>query len=138
MMRQNGENRTSIATLLSNMKCCVDTYASRLRYVFFLSFFTKIFFIRNFLFRIKTKTKASSKSGGGSSATTINVEDGEDEGLALLIPDIQETFMLVQNATSTDMQMQEEQEQIQSIERPSMQSIEEKYLELMKKLQFGK
>uniref|UniRef100_A0A336MXH4 CSON002646 protein n=1 Tax=Culicoides sonorensis TaxID=179676 RepID=A0A336MXH4_CULSO len=112
MMRQNGENRTSIATLLSNMKCCVDTYASRLR--------------------IKTKAKSVSKSG----VTTINVEDGEDEGLALLIPDIQETFMLVQNATSTDMSMLEEQEQIQSIERPSMQSIEEKYLELMKKLQF--
>lgn len=92
----------------------------------------KLLFVRDF--RIKTKAKASSKSG----VTTINVEDGEDEGLALLIPDIQETFMLVQNATSADMTMQEEQEQIQSIERPSMQSIEEKYLELMKKLQFGK
>lgn len=90
--------------------------------------------LRNGEFRIKTKAKASSKSG----TTTISVEDGEDEGLALLIPDIQETFMLVQNATSADMTMQEEQEQIQSIERPSMQSIEEKYLELMKKLQFGK
>lgn len=67
----------------------------------------------------------------------MNLEDGEDEGLALLIPDIQETFMLVQNAASADMSLQEEQEQILSIERPSMQSIEEKYLELMKKLQFG-
>lgn len=69
----------------------------------------KLLFVRDF--RIKTKAKASSKSG----VTTINVEDGEDEGLALLIPDIQETFMLVQNATSADMTMQEEQEQIHQL-----------------------
>lgn len=45
--------------------------------------------------------------------------------------------MLVQNATRTETVMGEEEEQVQSIERPKIHSIEEKYLELMKKLQFG-
>lgn len=50
MARQNGENRTSIAALLFNMKACVDTYASRLRYTYklllnFLNNFINFFLI---------------------------------------------------------------------------------------------
>lgn len=71
----------------------------------------------------------------------MTLDDGDDEGLALLIPDIQETAVLVQKATRNDektaMDEDEEQRQRMSVERPLSSSIEQRYLEVMKKLQFG-
>lgn len=65
------------------------------------------------------------------------MDESDDEGLALLIPDIQETAVLVQSATYSE--SREEQEQsVSSLEYPLSNSIEQKYLEVMKKLQFGK
>lgn len=75
---------------------------------------------------------------------TVNIDDGDDEGLALLIPDIQETTVLVQKTTKRTDQQQQNQlsltsdgKMISDIERiPQSKSIEERYLEVMKKLQF--
>lgn len=64
--------------------------------------------------------------------------------MALLIPDIQETTVLVQKTTKRTDQQQQNQlsltsdgKMISDIERiPQSKSIEERYLEVMKKLQF--
>lgn len=81
--------------------------------------------------------KASAKNGAAPRVSVPNLEDGDDEGLALLIPDIQETTQLVQNATTGSDAASRDEEDMGPIERPIVYSIEEKYLELMKKLQFG-
>lgn len=78
------------------------------------------------------------KNGATSKNSIQNFEDGDDEGLALLIPDIQETTQLVQYATTGSDHASRDEEDMCLIERPVVYSIEEKYLELMKKLQFGK
>lgn len=67
---------------------------------------------------------------------TVTLDDGDDEGLALLIPDIQETSVLVQRATKIDTQSEEEAN-ASALTRPLSQSMEQRYLEIMKKLQFG-
>jgi hypothetical protein len=58
----------------------------------------------------------------------------------LLIPDIQETAALVQSATFSEINLREEKNQASnsSIELPIAKTIENRYLEIMKKLQFGK
>lgn len=69
---------------------------------------------------------------------SISLDESDDEGLALLIPDIQETAALVQSATYADSNTREEFEQsISNIDSSLGSSIEQKYLEVMKKLQFG-
>ena len=102
----------SIVSLLSSMKVCVDTYVHKIN-------------------RTKnSKCKSSSKYP----------EDNEqDEGLATLIPDIQESAAIVQNATARLVEANEE------IAGPSpsgteipLRTIEQRYLEVMKNLQFGK
>lgn len=102
----------SIVSLLTSMRVCVDTYMSKIN-------------------RTKNigKTKSSSKYP----------EDNEqDEGLATLIPDIQESATIVSNATSKLVEASED------IAGPSpsgpetpLRSIEQRYLEVMKNLQFG-
>lgn len=82
--------------------------------------------------------KAAAKNGATPKNPVANLEDGDDEGLALLIPDIQETTQLVQNAATGSDASSREEEELYPAERPVVYSIEEKYLELMKKLQFGK
>ncbi|XP_058461839.1 baculoviral IAP repeat-containing protein 6 isoform X2 [Malaya genurostris] len=111
LVNKNNEGKISIASLLSNMKACVDTYASRL------------------------KVNKKSNLKGQTQKITVSLDDGDDEGLALLIPDIQETSLLVQNATNIEAAVSEE-EQKEFIQRPIAKSVEEKYLELMKALQF--
>lgn len=86
-------------------------------------------------FRVNKKGNLKSAS---SSKTTVNLDDGDDEGLALLIPDIQETFLLVQSATCSEAHSGRDDEDSVPIDRPIMHSIEEKYKELMTRLQFGK
>lgn len=74
----------------------------------------------------------------------MTLDDGDDEGLALLIPDIQETAVLVKKSTKVDTNVpQQEDDQTTTastagISRPLSKSIEQRYLEIMKKLQFGK
>nr|CAD7197978.1 unnamed protein product [Timema douglasi] len=109
----------SVVCLLTKMKMCVDTYASRL------------------------KTNKS-KGNGKSRPPSKNLEELEsDEGLALLIPDIQETANLVQVATDR-LVLEEEVDTVfgkdgnfsGNLEFPLRQSLEERYLEVMKQLQF--
>ncbi|XP_058811824.1 baculoviral IAP repeat-containing protein 6 isoform X3 [Topomyia yanbarensis] len=111
LVNKNNEGKISIASLLSNMKACVDTYASRL------------------------KVNKKSNLKGQTQKITVSLDDGDDEGLALLIPDIQETSLLVQSATNLEAAVSEE-EQKEYLPRPIAKSVEDKYLELMKALQF--
>ena len=62
------------------------------------------------------------------------MDDSDDEGLALLIPDIRETTLLVQSVTYSE--TKEDQQHSSSLEFPLSLSIEQKYLEVMKRLQF--
>ncbi len=65
------------------------------------------------------------------------MDDSDDEGLALLIPDIQETTSLVQSATySESLTKDENQQGMNNLEYPMGTTIEQKYLEVMKRLQF--
>ncbi|GAB1609836.1 baculoviral IAP repeat-containing protein 6-like isoform X2 [Argonauta hians] len=80
----DGEMTVSVCTLLEKMRGCVDTYANRLK---------------------SNKTKgnsyaAANNAGNGSGPTiTSKEEEEENEGLAKLIPNIQETARIVQMAT---------------------------------------
>jgi len=69
---------------------------------------------------------------------TFNIDDGDDEGLALLIPDIHETSVLVQKTTDADalINMLHTNEDGSAQLEPQSKSIEQRYLELMKKRQF--
>lgn len=127
-----GDSLSAIC-LLTKMKSCVDTYASRLR-----------------LNRTKGSRKSSSAAAGsaGSSSRLPNkfVEDWEqDEGLAQLIADIQHTASMVQIAT--DRLLLDDDAEAASrgplsasgsalIEYPIKRSLEDRYLEVMQKLQF--
>lgn len=82
---------------------------------------------------------------GQTQKVTVSLDDGDDEGLALLIPDIQETTVLVQRCTrieaehTTDDLSSTSLSTLNSIGRPPTLSmtIEQRYLEIMKALQFG-
>uniref|UniRef100_W8AIN7 Dual E2 ubiquitin-conjugating enzyme/E3 ubiquitin-protein ligase BIRC6 n=1 Tax=Ceratitis capitata TaxID=7213 RepID=W8AIN7_CERCA len=115
------ESSPAIVELLLNMKTCVDTYAKRL------------------------KVNKKSNIKGQTQQVTVNIDDGDDEGLALLIPDIQETTVLVQKTTNADALANQQRIDRETggcssganIERkPQSKSIEQRYLEVMKKLQF--
>lgn len=70
---------------------------------------------------------------------TFNIDDGDDEGLALLIPDIHETTVLVQRTTDADAlvnKLHSNEDGNGQVDRPLSKSIEQRYLELMKKRQF--
>ncbi|TDG43863.1 hypothetical protein AWZ03_009727 [Drosophila navojoa] len=111
----NGDCTPPISELLKNMKTCVDTYAKRL------------------------KVNKKSNIKGQTHQLTFNIDDGDDEGLALLIPDIHETCVLVQKTTDADAMinmLQAHEDGMGSIERPMSKSVEQRYLELMKKRQF--
>lgn len=89
------------------------------------------------IYRINKKSNLK----GQSQKISINLDESDDEGLALLIPDIQETTSLVQSATYSDKSNpnNKEEQLMSNIEyQISNTSMEEKYLEVMKKLQFGK
>lgn len=77
---------------------------------------------------------------GQTQKVTVNLDDGDDEGLALLIPDIQETAVLVQKATKSDVDCKDGDDAgegcSKGVERPLVKTIEERYMEVMKKLQF--
>lgn len=84
-----------------------------------------------------SRVNKKSNLKGQTQKITVSLDDGDDEGLALLIPDIQETSLLVQNATNVEaLTVEEELKEV--VPRPMAKSVEEKYMELMKALQFGK
>lgn len=90
-------------------------------------------------FRLNKKSNIK----GQTQQVTVNIDDGDDEGLALLIPDIQETTILVQKTTKKSDQQQNKLNATNDSEKNNMidrisqsKSIEERYLEVMKKLQF--
>ncbi|XP_030370289.1 baculoviral IAP repeat-containing protein 6 isoform X2 [Scaptodrosophila lebanonensis] len=115
-LQSSSENAPPIVELLKNMKMCVDTYARRL------------------------KVNKKSNIKGQTQQQTFNIDDGDDEGLALLIPDIHETTVLVEKTTEADalinMLEMDEDGQNQLDRKPLSKSIEQRYLEAMKKLQF--
>ncbi|XP_015597939.1 baculoviral IAP repeat-containing protein 6 isoform X3 [Cephus cinctus] len=100
----------SIVSLLSSMKVCVDTYVHKIN---------------------RTRGNKS------KSASKYPDDTEQDEGLATLIPYIQDSATIVQNATSKLASIGEE------LAGPSptapelpLRSIEQRYLEVMKNLQF--
>ncbi|XP_012256631.2 baculoviral IAP repeat-containing protein 6 isoform X2 [Athalia rosae] len=111
LLPRGGRNaELSIVSLLSSMRVCVDTYMHKIN-----------------------RTR-SSKS---KSASKYPEDTEQDEGLATLIPDIQESANIVQNATSRLASAAEE------LAGPSptaselpLRSVEQRYLEVMKNLQF--
>uniref|UniRef100_A0A670XUJ7 Dual E2 ubiquitin-conjugating enzyme/E3 ubiquitin-protein ligase BIRC6 n=1 Tax=Pseudonaja textilis TaxID=8673 RepID=A0A670XUJ7_PSETE len=110
------ESQASVGTLLAKMKTCVDTYTNRLR-------------------SKKDKSKPGVKS---------ETSDQEPEGLTLLVPDIQRTAEIVYAATTSLRQANQERKLAESSKKAAMKpkplsvlrSLEEKYVAVMKKLQF--
>ncbi|XP_023289754.1 baculoviral IAP repeat-containing protein 6 isoform X3 [Orussus abietinus] len=100
----------SVISLLSNMRDCVDTYMN----------------------------KVNRTRGNNFKSIAKGADDSEqDEGLATLIPDIQESAIIVQGATAKLAGLGEESTRPSSAapELP-LRSIEQRYLEVMKTLQF--
>lgn len=83
-----------------------------------------------------SRVNKKSNIKGQTQKVVVTLDDGDDEGLALLIPDIHETTLLVQRVTNID-KLYNSTDDVQTIDQPLSKSIEERYLELMKKLQFG-
>ncbi|XP_044308535.1 baculoviral IAP repeat-containing protein 6 isoform X5 [Varanus komodoensis] len=110
------ESQASVGTLLAKMKTCVDTYTNRLR-------------------SKKDKSKTGVKS---------DTSDQEPEGLTLLVPDIQRTAEIVYAATTSLRQANQERKMAEYSRKAAvkpkplsvLRSLEEKYVVIMKKLQF--
>ncbi|XP_065488813.1 baculoviral IAP repeat-containing protein 6 isoform X6 [Caloenas nicobarica] len=110
------ESQASVGTLLAKMKTCVDTYTNRLR-------------------SKKDKAKAGVKP---------DTSDQEPEGLTLLVPDIQKTAEIVYAATTSLRQANQEKKMAEFSKKAAvkpkplsvLRSLEEKYVAVMKKLQF--
>ncbi|XP_054832768.1 baculoviral IAP repeat-containing protein 6 isoform X2 [Eublepharis macularius] len=110
------ESQASVGTLLAKMKTCVDTYTNRLR-------------------SKKDKAKTGVKSDSS---------DQEPEGLTLLVPDIQRTAEIVYAATTSLRQANHERKLAEYSKKAAvkpkplsvLRSLEEKYVVVMKKLQF--
>ncbi|XP_076667240.1 BIR repeat containing ubiquitin-conjugating enzyme isoform X2 [Andrena cerasifolii] len=108
--RGGKSGESSVVSLLSSMRVCVDTYAHKIN-----------------------------RTRGNKSKALFKYPDDteQDEGLATLIPDIQESATIVQNATLRLSGIEED------LPGPSpagpelpLRSIEQRYLEVMKNLQF--
>nr|XP_033791570.1 baculoviral IAP repeat-containing protein 6 isoform X2 [Geotrypetes seraphini] len=110
------ESQASVGTLLAKMKTCVDTYTNRLR-------------------SKKDKAKAGMKQ---------DASDPEPEGLTLLVPDIQRTAEIVYLATTSLRQANQEKKMAEYSKKAAvkpkplsvLRSLEERYVAIMKKLQF--
>ncbi|PNJ59096.1 BIRC6 isoform 2 [Pongo abelii] len=113
---EQSECQTSVGTLLAKMKTCVDTYTNRLR----------------------------SKRENVKTGVKPDASDQEPEGLTLLVPDIQKTAEIVYAATTSLRQANQEKKLGEYSKKAAMKpkplsvlkSLEEKYVAVMKKLQF--
>ncbi|CAG9813689.1 unnamed protein product [Phaedon cochleariae] len=109
--QKNKSRDPSVSSLLRSMKTCVDTYASKLR--------------------LNNKSKPKSKLGE-------QMEDLEQgEGLATLMPDIQNTANLVSRVTSGLVDSDSSYDSETSIDKRVVISLDEQYLRIMKNLQFS-
>ncbi|XP_055083393.1 baculoviral IAP repeat-containing protein 6 isoform X2 [Periophthalmus magnuspinnatus] len=107
---------SSVGHLLAKMKTCVDTYTNRLR----------------------------SKKDKSKGVVKPESSDPEPEGLTLLVPDIQRTAEIVYAATTSLRQANQERKLVECSRKASsrpkplslLRSLEEKYVAVMKKLQF--
>lgn len=79
-------------------------------------------------FRLITKNNSKSKLE----------ELEQDEGLANLMPDIQDSATLVSRITSGLIDSDHENEGVDGMDKITFTSLEEQYISMMKKLQFGK
>uniref|UniRef100_A0A8K9UWY4 Dual E2 ubiquitin-conjugating enzyme/E3 ubiquitin-protein ligase BIRC6 n=1 Tax=Oncorhynchus mykiss TaxID=8022 RepID=A0A8K9UWY4_ONCMY len=112
----SSEGQTSVGMLLAKMKTCVDTYTNRLR----------------------------SKKDKAKGVVKPDSSDPEPEGLTLLVPDIQRTAEIVYAATTSLRQANQERKLAESSKKATtrpkpmsiLRSLEEKYVAIMKKLQF--
>ncbi|XP_053919190.1 baculoviral IAP repeat-containing protein 6 isoform X5 [Cuculus canorus] len=110
------ESQASVGTLLAKMKTCVDTYTNRLR----------------------------SKKDKAKTGVKPDSSDQEPEGLTLLVPDIQKTAEIVYAATTSLRQANQEKKMAEYSKKATvkpkplsvLRSLEEKYVAIMKKLQF--
>ncbi|XP_057657017.1 baculoviral IAP repeat-containing protein 6 isoform X1 [Diorhabda carinulata] len=109
--QKNKNSEPSISSLLKNMKSCVDTYASKLR--------------------LNTKSKSKNKLGEQLE------ELDQGEGLATLMPDIQNTANLVSRVTSGLAESDFAYDNENSIDKKVVASMDEQYLRIMKNLQFS-
>ncbi|CAB1343563.1 unnamed protein product [Coregonus sp. 'balchen'] len=113
---EHSEGQTSVGMLLAKMKTCVDTYTNRLR----------------------------SKKDKAKGVVKPDSSDPEPEGLTLLVPDIQRTAEIVYAATTSLRQANQERKLAESSKKATtrpkpmsiLRSLEEKYVAIMKKLQF--
>ncbi|XP_055758241.1 baculoviral IAP repeat-containing protein 6 isoform X19 [Salvelinus fontinalis] len=113
---ERSEGQTSVGMLLAKMKTCVDTYTNRLR----------------------------SKKDKAKGVVKPDSSDPEPEGLTLLVPDIQRTAEIVYAATTSLRQANQERKLAESSKKATtrpkpmsiLRSLEEKYVAIMKKLQF--
>ncbi|KAJ8014186.1 hypothetical protein DPEC_G00037640 [Dallia pectoralis] len=113
---ERSEGQTSVGMLLAKMKICVDTYTNRLR----------------------------SKKDKAKGVVKPDSSDPEPEGLTLLVPDIQRTADIVYAATTSLRQANQERKLAESSKKATtrpkpmaiLRSLEEKYVAIMKKLQF--
>lgn len=83
----------------------------------------------------------NNKGGGGKNSSKLGeqLEEMErDEGLALLMPDIQTTADLVCQMTDRMSGLENDGGREATLEKPILTSLEDKYLKVMKWLQFGK
>lgn len=85
---------------------------------------------------------------GQTQKLTVTLDDGDDEGLARLIPDIQETSELVQRCTRAflssegvdqmdDGEYDADRAAAAAIQRNKLRTLEQRYIDVMKELQFG-
>ncbi|XP_035734374.1 baculoviral IAP repeat-containing protein 6-like isoform X2 [Vespa mandarinia] len=100
----------SIVSLLSNMRVCVDTYVHKIN-----------------------RTRGNKSKG----VSKYPDDTEQDEGLATLIPDIQESAIIVQNATARLSNIGDDLPGLSPTapELP-LRSVEQRYLEVMKNLRF--
>lgn len=113
---EQSECQTSVGTLLAKMKTCVDTYTNRLR----------------------------SKRENVKTGVKPDASDQEPEGLTLLVPDIQKTAEIVYAATTSLREANQEKKLGEYSKKMAvkpkplsvLKSVEEKYVAVMKKLQF--
>ncbi|XP_048586023.1 baculoviral IAP repeat-containing protein 6 isoform X2 [Nematostella vectensis] len=127
------DDSTCLASLISKMKQCVDTYSRTLRST---SRATK---------RIKRDKKREKRDKPPRSPgaeppkgdAQDNKDDADAEGLALLIPDIQATAQLIQDVIAHDIESHEPTAgKASAVDDGASLSNEEQYLAAMKPLQF--
>lgn len=142
---EDGESTVSVCTLLEKMRGCVDTYANRLKSNKNKGNSGTTNNGTAATTAVPTTTTITNSNNGGTTAgsglTTSKEEEEENEGLALLIPDIQETARIVQMATdwlkgSKEDSSADKSSKMEIRDVCSSVSLENRYINVMKNFQF--